>query len=66
MCFFRHNIFVFYTDNNDVSLKRPLFSDNEDDNDNDILSDDDKTEEWRQERFKRESYLSEVTIPILL
>ncbi|KAL4135445.1 hypothetical protein QTP88_007054 [Uroleucon formosanum] len=46
-------------DNNDVSLKRPLFSDNEDDNDNDILSDDDKTEEWRQERFKRESYLSE-------
>jgi len=39
-----------------------LFSDNEDDNEDDVLSDDDKTEQWRHERFKRESYLSEVTI----
>eukprot|EP00102_Acyrthosiphon_pisum_P025635 XP_016662845.1 PREDICTED: claspin isoform X4 [Acyrthosiphon pisum] len=46
-------------DQNDVSLKRPLFSDNEDDNEDDVLSDDDKTEQWRHERFKRESYLSE-------
>ncbi|XP_060858503.1 protein PFC0760c-like [Metopolophium dirhodum] len=44
-------------DQNDV--KRPLFSDNEDDNEDDVLSDDDKTEQWRHERFKRESYLLE-------
>ncbi|XP_022171942.1 claspin-like isoform X2 [Myzus persicae] len=46
-------------DQSDVALKRPLFSDNEDDNEDDVLSDDDKTEQWRHERFKRESYLSE-------
>ncbi|KAL5238436.1 hypothetical protein ACI65C_005846 [Semiaphis heraclei] len=46
-------------DQNDVALKRPLFSDNEDDNEDDVLSDDEKTEQWRNERFKRESYLSE-------
>lgn len=60
--FFRHNICISYTDQNDVALKRPLFSDNEDDDEDDVLSDDEKTEQWRNERFKRESYLSEVTI----
>ncbi|KAE9523713.1 hypothetical protein AGLY_015931 [Aphis glycines] len=46
-------------DQDDVALKKPLFSDNEDDNEDDVLSDDEKTEQWRNERFKRESYLSE-------
>uniref|UniRef100_A0A2S2PHV4 Claspin n=1 Tax=Schizaphis graminum TaxID=13262 RepID=A0A2S2PHV4_SCHGA len=46
-------------DQDDVALKKPLFSDNEEDNEDDALSDDEKTEQWRNERFKRESYLSE-------
>lgn len=46
-------------DQDDIALKKPLFSDNEDDNEEDVLSDDEKTEQWRNERFKRESYLSE-------
>ncbi|XP_025196717.1 claspin-like [Melanaphis sacchari] len=46
-------------DQDDAAFKKPLFSDNEDDNEDDVLSDDEKTEQWRKERFKRESYLSE-------
>lgn len=48
-------------DENDVALKKPLFSDNEDD-ENDITDEDEKAEIWRKERFKRESYLSQVLL----
>lgn len=59
--FYLDNISIFYVDENDAAFKKPLFSDNEDDNENDdALSDDEKAEQWRKERFKRESYLSQV------
>lgn len=58
-------IFILYTDENDSAFKKPLFSDNEDENDDDeVLSDDEKSALWRKDRFKRESYLSQVLILI--
>jgi len=54
-------IFIFGVDQNDTEFKKPLFSDNEDEND-EVLSDDDQAEQWRKERYKRESFLSKVLI----
>lgn len=60
-CYIKIIIFISYTDENDSVFKKPLFSDNEDENDDDeMLSDDEKSTLWRKERFKRESYLSQV------
>lgn len=57
-----HHSYICYIDQNDAVLKKPLFSDNDEDDDESdvILSDDEKTGQWRKERFKRESYLSQV------
>lgn len=54
-----YNILISFIDENDTAFKKPLFSDNEDEDD-DVLSDDEKSVQWRKERFKRESYLSQV------
>lgn len=54
-----NNTIIFYIDENDAAFKKPLFSDNED---NDEEEDDDTTEQWRTERFKRESYLIQVLL----
>lgn len=48
-------LFIFYLDENDGIIGKPLFSDNDDEDDELIDS-----EQWRNERFKRESYLSKV------
>lgn len=56
----------FCLDQNDSVFKKPLFSDNEDDEDaDDVLSDDEKLGNWRKERFKRESFLSQVLFILL-
>lgn len=62
ICCIKIIIFIYsYTDENDSVFKKPLFSDNEDENnDDETLSDDEKSTLWRKERFKRESYLSQV------
>lgn len=57
------DIFIFCVDQDDDSFKKPLFSDSEDENV--ILNDDDGDDLsglWRKERYKRESYLSQVLL----
>lgn len=54
-----YQYFYFYvTIDENEAAKRPLFSDEEDNDE--ALSDDDKAEQWRKDRFKRESYLAQV------
>uniref|UniRef100_A0A2S2QI87 Claspin n=1 Tax=Sipha flava TaxID=143950 RepID=A0A2S2QI87_9HEMI len=48
-----------WEDQDDAAFKKPLFSEDEDEYEDDAMSDDDKAEQWRKERFKRESYLSQ-------
>lgn len=60
MILFELIIFNFCTDQDDAVFKKPLFSDNEDDDADDVLSEDEKSGNWRKERFKRESFLSQV------
>lgn len=54
----------FILDENDAFYKKPLFSDDENDDDDDAMSDNEKTEQWRKDRFKRESFLAQVYIYI--
>lgn len=63
ICFISIISSVFYIDNDDGAIEKPLFSDNDDENENDEAID---TERWRNERFQRESYLSEVLLILLL
>lgn len=55
-----NNHVIYCLDQDDAAFKKPLFSEDEDEDEDDVLSDDGKAEQWRKDRFKRESYLSLV------
>jgi len=58
-----NNIFISYIDEKDKAFKKPLFSDDDEDDTNDC---DTIEEQWRKDRFKRESYLFKVYIYLFI